>query len=70
MKQIKNALVELGKFFYNLALAVLVSVIIQPIALNRANHKLMIYGLFVAIILLSIGFYIITISDRLNNKDE
>ena len=69
MMQSKNALTELGKFFYNLALAVLVSVIIQPLALGKPNYKLMLYGLIVAVILLSIGFYIISIGDKLNNRD-
>jgi len=69
MKLNKDAIFELGKFFYNLALAVVVSVIIQPLALGKGNIKLIVYGIITAVVLLLLGFYLITVSDRFNNYE-
>jgi len=69
MKLNKSALFELGKFFYNLALAVVVSVIIQPLVLGKANIKLIVYGIITAVVLLFLGFYLITVSDRFNKYE-
>jgi len=69
MKPNKNAIFELGKFFYNLALAVVVSVIIQPLVLGKANIELIVYGIITAVVLLLLGFYLITVSDRFNKYE-
>lgn len=64
--QSKNALTELGKFFYNLALAIIIALIIQPFANNKVNSFTLIVGISSAIINLAIGYLLLSFSDKLD----
>ncbi|WP_461828794.1 hypothetical protein [Aquifex sp.] len=68
MKVGKEALKELGKFFYNLALAVAVALIIQPFANDKVNPSILIVGLLSAVINLGIGFLLLSFSDKLDRN--
>ena len=64
MKANKEALTELGKFFYNLALAIIVALIIQPFANDKVNSSILTAGLLAAVINLVIGFLLLSFSDK------
>ena len=68
MKLSAEALKELGKFFYNLALAVAVALIIQPFANDKVNPSILIAGLLSAVINLGIGFLLLSFGDKLDRN--
>lgn len=70
MKANKEALTELGKFFYNLALALLIGLVIQPFANNKIIVAYLIIGLLSAIFSLVFGFTLITIGSKLDDDDN
>jgi len=55
---------ELGKFFINLALAVIVALIIHPIANKKVDVINLFIGITTAAVSLITGFTIIILSDR------
>ena len=64
MKFSKDSLIELGKFFINLALAVIVALIIHPIANKKMDVINLFIGITTAAASLITGFTIIILSDR------
>ncbi|RUM28202.1 MAG: hypothetical protein DSY42_08860 [Aquifex sp.] len=64
MKFSKDSLMELGKFFINLALAVIVALIIHPIANKKVDVINLFIGITTAAVSLITGFTIIILSDR------
>ena len=66
MKLSAEALKELGKFFYNLALALLIGLVIQPLANEKVIVAYLVTGLLSAILSLIFGFTLITIGSKLD----
>ncbi len=65
-----EALKELGKFLFNLALVSVVALILQPLSKRELTPKLISLGLKVAAVGVIFGFILVWLGEKLNNKGE
>lgn len=65
MRLSKNALLELGKFFINLALAILIATFVQPLAKDKLDLSILGIGFIIALISIFFGVALINTSDKL-----
>ncbi|HIC08741.1 MAG TPA: hypothetical protein EYO62_01625 [Aquificales bacterium] len=63
-----EALKELGKFFYNLALASFIALILQPFAKGALNPLFFEISLILIAVGLTFGFALIVLGETLNQK--
>ena len=65
-----EALKEVGKHLLNLALAIAVYILIQPLLKGAFSLKAFLLGLVFYLILVALGILLIAIGDRLSNWEE
>jgi len=64
-----EALKELGKLFYNLALISIAWLIFQPLVKTQLKLPLIVLAFVISLISVAVGFYLITYGNKLSQKE-
>ena len=67
MRPTKDAIKELGKLFYNIALLVIGAVIIHPAVGGKLTFGLLFWGLLGFVLFVVLGLILISLGDKLEN---
>ena len=67
MRPTRDAVKELGKLFYNIALLVIGAVIIHPAVGGKLTFGLLLWGILGFILFVILGLTLISLGDKLEN---